>query len=153
MALLCSAILSVSCCALLVGIARQLAPKGAAGEAVRLCGGILLLLSFTVPLLQLDASSLLPTSGGYGSALSAQREEYAQRYQNELSTVIAERAQTYIEDKAASLGLTVRAEVRVEPGEAAALTGAVLYGERSEMLTQWIEQELGIARGAQEWRE
>ena len=153
MALLCSAILSVSCCALLVGIARQLAPKGAAGEAVRLCGGILLLLSFTVPLLQLDASSLLPASGGYGSALSAQREEYAQHYQNELSTVIAERAQTYIEDKAASLGLTVRAEVRVESDGTAALTGAVLYGERSEMLTQWIEQELGIARGAQEWRE
>ena len=153
MAFLRSAILGVSCCALLVGIVRQLAPKGAAGEAVRLCGGILLLLSFTVPLLRIDASSLLPASDGYGNALFAQREEYAQHYQNELSSVIAERAQAYIEDKAASLGLTVRAEVRVESGGAAALTGAVLYGERSEMLTQWIEQELGIARGAQEWRE
>ncbi len=65
---------------------------------------------------------------------------------------IKERAEAYILDEAAALGLTVSAEVTVEAGLPAAVevTGALGPGDR-ERLSGVIARNLGIGKEAQTW--
>ena len=129
MTFLRSWLLSVTACAVLVSIAQQLTYGGA----------------FDLP--ELDG-------GHYREAVEALKETLNAEQDSALGDSIAARTQAYIEDKASSLGLSVRAEVQTALRDGVPFPDSVtLYGENSAALGAYIVQELGIAEENQLWIE
>lgn len=120
-----------------------------------LCG-VFLTISLLQPLSEADFSRFLspetqPDTQS-GEALAAMGQAYSQ---NLLAQCIKQDAQTYILDKAASLGLSLDAEVILSQGdipvpESVTLTGSADDAPRSR-LEQIIVQDLGIPKENQLW--
>ena len=74
-----------------------------------------------------------------------------------LAAIIKEDCEAYIWDKAQEMGLELEVVVTVDEGTGypyptgAVLTGAVTAAQQ-EILSRWMEENLGIAREEQEWR-
>lgn len=147
-------LLGVVACALLASIAAQLCPEGTARRAVRLAGGLLLLLALLRPPGALRTADLIRNTGGYREAAARLESALEAEREATLARGIAEGLAAYIEDKAASLGSPVRAEVTVEQRDGVPVPSNVtLCGKRSEELSDWLEAELGMAKEMQTWIE
>ena len=154
MTFLRSWLLSVTACAVLISIAQQLANDGAMKKIVRFVGGMVLMLAMLRPLLSLSFD--LPALDGesYREAVEALKETLSAEQEDALRERIAAQTQAYIEDKASSLGLSVRAEVQTALRDGVPFPDSVtLYGENSAALSAYIVQELGIAEENQLWIE
>ena len=152
MTFLRSWLLGVVACAVLVSLAGQLTDGGTMKKIVRFAGGMLLMLAMLRPLLRLDLASLDVDLASYREAVAQLELELAQRQEDSLAAVIAERTGAYIEDKADELGLSVRAAVRTEEVDGVPLPVSVtLCGEENAALADCIERELGIAKEDQLW--
>ena len=154
MTFLRSWLLSVTACAVLISIAQQLANDGAMKKIVRFVGGMVLMLAMLRPLLSLSFD--LPALDGesYREAVEALKETLSAEQEDALRERIAAQTQAYIEDKAALLGLNVRAEVRTAIYDRVPLPdSATLYGEKNAALGAYITQELGITEEKQRWIE
>lgn len=141
--------------ALAGSLARSLAPKGRGEAAVRLAAGLLLAMAVLGPL-----GSLTGFSADLGlEDLTYDAGQQAARWRGEneaaLSAIIEERCASYIWDKADRLGLACRVEVRCAPGEGGLpLPDTVtVTGPRSEALSAWIQEEVGIPAEKQIWLE
>ena len=96
-----------------------------------------------------DANEIL-----YFHGAEALKETLNAEQDSALSDSIAAQTQAYIEDKASSLGLSVRAEVQTALRDGVPFPDSVtLYGENSAALGAYIVQELGIAEEKQLWIE
>ena len=109
---------------MLLSVAQTLVPEGTVRKITSFIGGLLLLVVMLQPLLRTD-----------------------------LGQGIAERTAAYISDKAAGLGLTVTVRVETEPGaDGTPLPERVyLEGTKSEELSHWLAEELGIPAERQVW--
>lgn len=155
MSFLTSWLLSVISVAFLVSIAETLMPDKRVREVGHMVGGLLLLLALLQPLLEVR----LPDGGAWSFdkyfARISQREEAYQRNRDEtLNALIKEQSETYIEDKAKELGLSVRAEVTLQSGEegvprVASVTLDIPYNAE---LSRVIAQDLDTAEDRQIWR-
>ena len=145
MTFLRSWLLSVTACAVLVSIVQQLTDGGTMKKIVRFVGGMVLMLAMLRPLLSLTFD--LPEVEALKETLNAEQD-------SALGDSIAAQTQAYIEDKASSLGLSVRAEVQTALRDGVPFPDSVtLYGENSAALGAYIVQELGIAEENQLWIE
>ena len=154
MTFLRSWLLSVTACAVLVSIAQQLTDGGTMKKIVRFVGGMVLMLAMLRPLLSLTFD--LPELDGenYREAVEALKKTLSAEQDSALSNSIAEQTQAYIEDKASSFGLSMRAEVQTALRDGVPLPDSVtLYGTKSAALSAYIAQELGIAEEKQLWIE
>lgn len=154
MTFLRSWLLSVTACAVLVSIAQQLTDGGTMKKIVRFVGGMVLMLAMLRPLLSLTFD--LPELDGenYREAVEALKETLSAEQDSALSNSIAAQTQAYIEDKASSFGLSMRAEVQTALRDGVPLPDSVtLYGTKSAALSAYIAQELGIAEEKQLWIE
>lgn len=144
-------LLSVTVCAAVAAMARELAADGATKEVMRFVGGLLVLFSLLRPL----AAAQLPQPQEVFSAVSAteQEETYRAAYRQALADDIAARTVAYIENKAHDMGLSVQAEVFVSQDETPLPTCVALHGAYSAELTQELMQELGLEQGSVIWEE
>lgn len=154
MTFLRSWLLSVTACAVLVSIVQQLTDGGAMKKIVRFVGGMVLMLAMLRPLLSLTFDLPELDGGHYREAVEALKETLNAEQDSALGDSIAAQTQAYIEDKASSLGLSVRAEVQTALRDGVPFPDSVtLYGENSAALGAYIVQELGIAEENQLWIE
>ena len=152
MTILRSWLLGVVACALLVSACEQLTDGGTMKKIVRFVGGMLLMLALLRPLLRIDLTALAVNAGAYREAVAQLEEELDAQRQRELSARIAAQTGAYIEDKAASLGASIRAVVTTEECGGIPLPVSVtLYGEENAEISAYIERELGIAKEDQLW--
>ena len=152
MTILRSWLLGVVACALLVSACEQLTDGGTMKKIVRFVGGMLLMLALLRPLLRIDLTDLAVNAGAYREAVAQLEEELGAQRQRELSARIAAQTGAYIEDKAASLGASIRAVVTTEERGSVPLPASVtLYGEENAEIGAYIERELGIAKEDQLW--
>ena len=112
MTFLRSWLLSVTACAVLVSIVQQLTDGGTMKKIVRFVGGMVLMLAMLRPLLSLTFDLPELDGGHYREAVEALKETLNAEQDSALGDSIAAQTQAYIEDKASSLGLSVRAEVK-----------------------------------------
>ena len=146
MTFLRSWLLSVTACAVLISIVQQLTDGGTMKKIVRFVGGMVLMLAMLRPLLSLTFDLPELDGGHYREAVEALKETLNAEQDSALSDSIAAQTQAYIEDKASSLGLSVRAEVQTALRDGVPFPDSVtLYGENSAALGAYIVQELGIA--------
>ncbi len=154
MTFLRSWLLSVTACAVLVSIAQQLTDGGTMKKIVRFVGGMVLMLAMLRPLLSLTFDLPELDGGHYREAVEALKKTLSAEQDSALSNSIAEQTQAYIEDKASSFGLSMRAEVQTALRDGVPLPDSVtLYGTKSAALSAYIAQELGIAEEKQLWIE
>ena len=135
------------------GLARQLAPEGREQAAVRLAGGLLMLLAVLGPLAGGDWRDLALPAGAFQASEVA--EDYEAQRTAALGAVIAEKTAAYIWDKADALGVSCTVEVTVAPGESGIPLPdtVILTGPYSETLAALIQEEVGIPADKQIWRE
>ena len=149
-------LLGVILTALAAGLARQLAPQGREQAAVRLVGGLLLVLALLRPLaaLRWEKPPALE-AGSFSARTEAQAQAYQQDRSDALSAIIAERLEAYIWDKGCELGLEAEAEVSCAAGaDGVPLPETVtIAGPYSAALSAWLTEEVGIPAENQIWLE
>ena len=139
-------LLSVSVCAVLLSFARRLVPEGAMSEAVKFTAGILLLLVLLRPLTGGEIALPEAEFSDYGAALTQTQRELSRERDMAVKQSIERKTEEYIGAKG------LRAKVECEWEDDAWLPRrAVLYGERTQALSDFLSVELGITQ--QEWRE
>lgn len=151
-------LLGVTACALLVALAEQLTPKGTVRKLGKLTGGLLLLVAVLQPVLKVDYGSLSAALSQYRDDLGGYEAQPTVETARLMKTIIEARSGAYIQDKAAGLGLTCRAEVECDwdsegsyPYPArVTVWGELTEGERAR-LTALIEADLAIPAQAQRY--
>lgn len=147
-------LLRISTCALLISFAEQLPLTGTMQKTVRFVGGLLLILCILQPISGADLSELPIDLAAYEEAVTALQTDLTRERECELSGGIAARTQAYIEDKASALGLCVSAVVDTECTDGVPFPKRVtLYGKENAALSDFIAQQLGIAKENQIWKE
>ena len=139
---------------MLLSVAQTLVPEGTVRKITSFIGGLLLLLLVMLqPLLRTDLGSLRIHAEDYAAAIEERQAELESAENEALAQGIAERTAAYISDKAAGLGLTVTVRVETEPGaDGTPLPERVyLEGTKSEELSDWLAEELGIPAERQVW--
>ena len=134
----------------------SLIPKGTSKKAAAvLCGLVMLLLALT-PLAQLDYEALSETI----SRLELEKEEARTgigiQNQELVASIISGRVQTYILDKASSLGMQISVELEMETRAATPYpSGVTIRGAatptQKQQLQTYLEQTFAIAPERQVW--
>lgn len=148
-----TAVVSVT---LLLSVIQMLTPKGSLREITSFVGELLLLAVLLRPLGNVDLSAVSLDLDAYRQTVEQrQQAELEQEGQKELLGLIEAELESYISDKAADMGLTLRVQVTVEPdGSGVPVPVSVeLTGPRSETLSRWLETELGVPAERQVWNE
>ena len=146
-------LLGIVLTAFAAGLARQLAPEGREQAAVRLAGGLLMILAILGPLGSWNWEELALPAGSFRQATTEQMADYETARTTALGTIIAEKTAAYIWDKAEELGLSCTVEVTVAAGEnGIPLPDTVIItGPYDPGLSALIEKEVGIPAGKQIW--
>ena len=151
----CALVLLGMCALFTVFGLQTLMPKGSLREITSFVGGLLLLAVLLRPLGSVDLSAVSLNLDAYRQTVEQRQAELEQEGQKELVGLIEAELESYISDKAADMGLTLRVQVTVEP-EGSGVTVPVsveLTGPRSEVLSRWLETELGVPAERQVWNE
>ena len=147
-------LLGVIACAMAVSLLEQVCPDGSVRRTLRFAGGLLLLLAMLRPLETVDPGGTAWDAGGYREAVARLELELSDTRENALADGIASELAAYIEDKAGSLGVNVRAEVQMKSEDGTYTPDAVtLRGAYSEALSEHIADVLGIPKEKQTWIE
>lgn len=107
-----TAVVSVT---LLLSVIQMLTPKGSLREITSFVGGLLLLAVLLRPLGSVDLSAVSLNLDAYRQTVEQRQAELEQEGQKELVGLIEAELESYILDKAADMGLTLRVQVTVEP--------------------------------------
>ena len=147
-----TAVVSVT---LLLSVVQTLMPKGSLREITSFVGGLLLLAVLLRPLGSVDLSAVSLNLDAYRQTVEQRQAELEQEGQKELVGLIEAELESYISDKAADMGLTLRVQVTVElDGSGVPVPVSMeLTGPRSEVLSRWLETELGVPAERQVWNE
>ena len=148
-------LLGIVLTAFAVGMAEQIIPQGRKHKAVRMVGGLLMILSLLRPLGDISLKGLSLEVGSFGSALQSQNELHREMQQKELCSIIAENLETYIWDKANQLGFECEISVDViVQGDGIPLPDTVtIGGSFDSALASWLEEVVGIPAEKQIWQE
>ena len=144
-------LLGVVFAAFATGLANELAPKGRQKALVRMVGGVLMVLSLLRPLGTIEWSEISIPTGSF----SQQAEIYRAQQENALSSIIAERLETYIWDKATELEIVcaVRVEVFCDENGIPAVQSVEISAAHDTLLSAWLEEVVGIPAEKQIWLE
>ena len=132
--------------------ALALCPKGKARGVLAFACGCLMLTALVSPLREPDVTGIAEAAALYraeAARVVGSAQESARAMER---SVIEEGCEAYVASRADALGLAVTARVQVRTRAGLPVPWAAeLTGRRSEELAAWIEEELGIPRGRQDW--
>ena len=144
---------SIVVVSVLLAAAQSLLPEGTVRKIGAFTGGLILLITLMQPLLGAELEAL--QFSDCRASVEVRQRELEQAGEAELTELIERQTAAYIWDKADALGLSVGAEIRAEKGPEGVIlpVSAVLTGPYSEVLSVYLERELGIPRERQVWHE
>lgn len=139
-------LLGIVLTAFAAALARQLAPRGKEQAMVRLAGGLLLTLAILRPLAGMDWEGPALAAGSFRAQTREQAEAYRKNQIQVLSSIIEERTEAYILDKAEQLGLACSVEVTAAAGESGVPLPCrvTIRGPYSRELAVCVEEEVGV---------
>ena len=150
-------LLAVVAAAMLTALVLALVPEGPVRRVCRLACGLVLILVTLSPLGTLDVTALSRALSRLSIETDAAQTGVEVRSRALICSIIKQKMEAYILDKAAGLGLTVTADVSVDDSGAypyparVTITGSAGADAR-RALTESIERELAIPEERQEWR-
>ena len=142
--------------ALICGIAMELVGKKCAhAPLIRLICGVFMILCVVSPLLDIRIGPLSDLTGQIQQEAEAVTQDGKNMAQDYYRSVITQRTQAYILDKAISLGADIEAEIELKEDETSVPKSVTIRGRISPyakgLLSKWMENELGIATEEQTW--
>ena len=149
-------LLSIVAAALLTTLARSLIPEGGVRRVASVVCGLLLALCALSPLLQLDIDDAAQSIARIRMENETLRTGVEVKNRELVNQIIKQNTQTYILDKAASMGLALQAAVEMRDDGAypypyrVTLTGVCTEAQRLQ-LTRYIEENLAIPAERQAW--
>lgn len=145
-------ITSIVSVTMLLSVAQAIVPEGRIRGIFSFSGGLMLMVVLLQPILDIDAGDMVFQPELYREQIQLRQEELEQASRTEWEAIIERETAAYILDKADTLGLEISAEVRAETGaDGLPVLSAELAGEPSEVLAEYLAEELGIPRERQEW--
>ncbi len=157
MELICTWIIRVTVCAMVLAAAEALMPDGAVRRVGKFTGGLLLAIVLLQPLLTLDRWDLLDLADSVQTGALSQEDLQARAAEPMKAGIEAELG-AYIEEKGTALGLTCTAQVECVTGEdgvpvpSRVIVSGPLTQEQQAELAQVITRDLGLEREAQIYR-
>lgn len=142
--------------AILAAVLRRLAPENGSGRGTRLGAGLLVMITALSPLGSLNLVTAAEHLGQWGYVGGFTEESFQETANGLLEELIKDSAETYILDKAQTLGMELEAEVEtvVQNGcpipWRVRLRGDVPLEARME-LTKMLREDLGIPEERQMW--
>lgn len=137
-----------------LSILYALLPKGAILTAAKCAGSLILILVMLRPLVTLRVEDLEFSYDGWEDLTTEQTEQLTQDNLSEMEALIEGECSAYISEKAAQLGLTVRAEVLCELRDGVPFPGSVTLNiPYHEELSDTIAADLDIPYEKQHWQE
>lgn len=131
-----------------------LLPKGAILTAAKCTGSLILILVMLRPLVSLRIEDFAPSYDYWDSEITTQAEELTEDNRASMESLIEDECSAYISEKAAQLGLTVRAEVLCELRDGVPFPAEVTLDiPYHAALSERIAQDLDIAAKNQRWQE
>lgn len=148
-------VMTLVCGALICGVILSIGTPSGAGYRLRkmICGLFLAFLAIA-PLKEIEFRDFTREFGEYSQEAEAAAAIGQSQAEAAILDIIKSRCESYILDKAADLNVTIH--VRVEVDEASQLPAAAeLEGDvtpyEKQVLSDYITQELGIEKEAQNW--
>lgn len=140
--------------AFLIAAAERLTPEGGAKKILRFASGLLLLIALLRPLTGELETELQPSLRCFQDETERLKEEYTSENRSRTETLIREKTDSYIETRAAELGLSLQAETKLRwTGEVPEIEGVLLQGRRNDGFGEVIASALGIDEGKVRWEE
>lgn len=149
-------ILSIVAAAIVCAVTRSLLnEKSAAGQIVRLLGGLLMTITVIAPLADITFEHITD----YFDDLSIETDGYVESgetaAQESMKGIIKSQTEAYILDKANSMGLEIAVEVVLDDSNNSVPCGVKIIGALSpyakEVMGTYMEDTLGIAKENQQW--
>lgn len=149
-------LLQIISAALICGILlRIMGKKGMLTETVKLLAGVYMTITVLSPWVNIPTGSLEDITGDLSLDAEALAQEGKNSAQEAISAIIKERSETYILDKASSLGVSLTVEVRLTVDALPYPAGVTLSGPISpyakSILADYISDNLGISMEDQKW--
>ena len=130
-------------------------PKSSHGKIVKILTGILLTVTVLSPLKNISFRGLSDYIDEISSDAKVYVEEGLRDTETETAAIIKQQTETYILDKAKTMGLVVAVEVVLDENNSVPC-GVVISGEAApyekSVLSDHIEDTLGISREYQQWK-
>ena len=138
---------------MVLSVLYALIPKGAILTAAKCAGSLILILVMLRPLVTLRVEDLELSYDVWEERTAEQTEQLTQDNLSSMEALIEEECSAYISEKAAQLGLTVKAEVLCEVRDGVPFPAEVtLDTPYNEMLSDTIAADLDIPYDKQHWQ-
>ena len=138
---------------MVLSVLYALIPKGAILTAAKCAGSLILILVMLRPLVTLRLEDLAVSYDVWEERTAEQTEQLTQDNLSSMEALIEEECSAYISEKAAQLGLTVKAEVLCEVRDGVPFPAEVtLDTPYNEMLSDTIAADLDIPYDKQHWQ-
>jgi len=133
-----------------------LLPENKIKKLALTAGGLLVILTVISPVAALDTEAMAKTMSRFILETETARTGISVHQEDLLRDIIKDRCETYILDKASSMGLTVQAEVTLSdtagtPCPVAVTIRGEMTLEQMRKLSRYITEDLGIPADQQEW--
>ena len=148
-------LICVTAAALICGIATRIVKSGAVANVVKLMAGILMALVIVSPLLRIRLDQLMDALEDIQISAENIAAEGEKTARTDMEELIIQQLQSYILDKAGSMGVELTVEIELESQGlpipcAVTLCGSVGPYAKS-VLSEYIEENLGIKAEEQRW--
>lgn len=147
-------IICVCCAALLCGIVNSMMPKGTSREILKLVGGLFLAFTVIQPIQNMELPDLSTVTDSWQDEVSNAVSRGEEMARQAAADSIKKELEAYILDKALSLRLEVRVQLKLREDtlhpESVILIGNPSPDSRNQ-LTRWICEELGLTKEAVTW--
>ena len=142
---------------ILLALLQALLPEGKYQKIMEFAGAIMLLLIVVSPVVNIDASEIFGTVSDYLNQDYKVDLEVVSNNQEQIEQVIIDSCTAYILDKAEMVGADIKVSVRMDvkdnvPYPAGVDLLGVYSDQQKQILSNILEQELGIPKEEQKWR-
>lgn len=139
-------IAGISAVVLIVSVISVIAPKNTAGRVVSMLGSILVLVAFVLPVLDLEALSLIDAGEAYKETVSEKIEKTEKETADIKDGIIKNKLTAYVLDKAKTEESECKVNIEVRDG--AVVSATLVSGKKdvSERVSEILVKELGVAK-------
>ena len=149
-------LLSVVAVGFLVTLANAIVPKGILKNLVTFTGGLIVVLAVIAPVVHLDFEAIEDVLDDFSVQDSSLSQTANFKSQDVLKQLIIEKTQSYILDKAQSLGMEITVDIElawedsVPYPNATTIRGNYTQAQKT-LLSQYLESSLAIPKERQAW--
>ena len=152
-------LIGITGAAMIIALAEGLMPEGSVKRIGRLAGGLVLIIAILQPVVTLDTNELSSILAEYRSDTGDYSATLEENNKEVTKSIIAEESAAYIQDKAASLGVSCAVTVECEYGDeqfpypVTVTVIGTLTAEQKAQLQTIIENDFAVSAEHQTYRE